>query len=149
MNEKWKIYREQFAVSNQGTVINLKTCKKLKPSINYNGYVYVNLWGDGWRENKRYHRLLAELFIPNPKNLPQINHIDGDKTNNDLGNLEWCDNGYNSLNRHYKINKTFTEKQKEQIKKDYSELQMPALCKKYKTDYRTIRKIVAPYDQEY
>lgn len=149
MNEKWKIYRGQFAVSDQGTVINLKTCKRLTPSINYNGYVYVDLRGDGWRENKRYHRLLAELFIPNPENLPQINHIDGDKTNNDLGNLEWCDNSYNSLNRHYKINKTFTEKQKEQIKKDYSELPMPALCKKYKTDYKTIRKIVAPGNQKY
>lgn len=146
MDEEWKIYRGQFAVSNQGTVINLKTCKRLTPSINYNGYVYVDLRGDGWRENKRYHRLLAELFIPNPKNLPQINHIDGDKANNDLGNLEWCDNSYNSLNRHYKMNKAFTEKQKEQIKKDYLKLPMPALCKKYKTDYRIIRKIVAPDD---
>ena len=146
MNEKWKIYREQFAVSNQGTVINLKTCKRLTPSINYNGYVYVDLRGEGWRENKRYHRLLAELFIPNPKNLPQINHIDGDKTNNDLGNLEWCDNSYNNLNKHYNLQKTFSTKDKEQMKKDYSELPMPQLCKKYKTDYKTIRKIVAPKD---
>ena len=116
MNEKWKIYREQFAVSNQGTVINLKTCKRLTPSINYNGYIYVDLRGEGWRENKGYHRLLAELFIPNPKNLPQINHIDGDKTNNDLGNLEWCDNSYNNLNKHYKLQKTFSAKEKEQMK---------------------------------
>ena len=146
MNEKWKIYREQFAVSNQGTVINLKTCKRLTPSINYNGYVYVDLRGEGWRENKRYHRLLAELFIPNPKNLPQINHIDGNKTNNDLGNLEWCDNSYNNLNKHYNLQKTFSAKEKEQMKKDYSELPMPQLCKKYKTDYKTIRKTVAPKD---
>ena len=146
MNEKWKIYREQFAVSNQGTVINLKTCKRLTPSVNYNGYVYVDLRGEGWRENKRYHRLLAELFIPNPKNLPQINHIDGNKTNNDLGNLEWCDNSYNNLNKHYNLQKTFSAKEKEQIKKDYSELPMPQLCKKHKTDYKTIRKIVAPKD---
>ena len=146
MNEKWKIYREQFAVSNQGTVINLKTCKRLTHSINYNGYVYIDLKGDGWRENKRYHRLLAELFIPNPKNLPQINHIDGNKTNNDLGNLEWCDNSYNNLNKHYNLQKTFSAKEKEQMKKDYSELPMPQLCKKYKKDYKTIRKIVAPKD---
>ena len=124
MNEKWKIYREQFAVSNQGTVINLKTCKRLTPSINYNGYVYVDLRGEGWRENKRYHRLLAELFIPNPKNLPQINHIDGNKTNNDLGNLEWCDNSYNNLNKHYNLQKTFSAKENEQIIKDHSELPM-------------------------
>ena len=90
--------------------------------------------------------MLAELFIPNPKNLPQINHIDGNKTNNDLGNLEWCDNSYNNLNKHYKLQKTFSAKEKEQMKKDYSELPMPQLCKKYKTDYKTIRKIVAPND---
>lgn len=45
MNEEWKIYKNQFAVSTQGIVINLKTSKRIKPSLNYNGYMYIDLRG--------------------------------------------------------------------------------------------------------
>ena len=54
--------------------------KKFKPHPN--GYVYVR--------GKRLHRLVAQLYIPNPYNLPEVNHIDEDKTNNKVSNLEWC-----------------------------------------------------------
>lgn len=61
------------------------------------GYPLVTLCsGDGVRKNKRIHRLLMEAFVPNPYNLPHINHIDGNKLNHSLSNLEWCTPAYNA-----------------------------------------------------
>lgn len=56
----------------------------------------VKLKRDGKNYYKRVHRLIAEHFLPNPNNLPQVNHIDGDKTNNNISNLEWVDNKSNT-----------------------------------------------------
>ena len=56
-----------------------------------NGYRFVCLRKDGKSSNKSIHRLVAMCFVPNPNNLPLVNHIDGDKLNNHASNLEWCD----------------------------------------------------------
>ena len=53
------------------------------------GYETVGLTKDGEQRTKPVHRLIAQAFIPNPQNKPEVNHIDGYKLNNDLGNLEW------------------------------------------------------------
>lgn len=74
-------------------------CKKgfLKPSKDTKGYLCIDLRKQNCkRRYPKVHRLVAEAFIPNPKQLPQINHIDGNKENNDVNNLEWCDNLYNT-----------------------------------------------------
>lgn len=59
------------------------------------GYFHVQLCKCGTIINKSVHRLVAEAFIPNPDNLPQVNHKDEDKSNNCVDNLEWCDAVYN------------------------------------------------------
>lgn len=68
----------------------------LKPKKDKYGYFQVNLWKNGKKKTFTVHRLVAEAFIPNPNNLPCINHKDECKTNNNVNNLEWCDNKYNN-----------------------------------------------------
>ena len=87
---------------------------------------------------------MAELFIPNPNGYDQVNHIDGDKTNNCLDNLEWYKGVKNMRhNREYgpKYAK-LTDEQIEQLKKYYRVIPMPELCKKYNIRYTAVLKLV-------
>lgn len=85
-----------YIVYEDGRVWSKHYNKLLKP-FNRNGYLRVNLDGKTFS----HHRLLAELFIPNPNNLPQVNHKNGIKNDNRLDNLEWCDNSYNQKHAWY------------------------------------------------
>lgn len=67
----------------------------LKPSTITKGYKGITLTKGKKRYPKKVHRLVAEAFIPNPNNKPQINHIDCNKSNNNVNNLEWCTNSEN------------------------------------------------------
>lgn len=90
-------YEGLYQVSNMGRIKSLKFGKEkiLKSCKGSGGYLYLVLCKDG--KNKPYlvHRLVASAFLNNPNNLPQINHIDEDKTNNKVENLEYCDAKYN------------------------------------------------------
>ena len=94
--EIWKNIKcfEQYSVSSLGNVRNNKTGRILKPRKHTGGYVRVMLCKDSKHYDCYIHRLVAQAFIPNPKNLPEVNHKDEDKSNNFVENLEWCDRVY-------------------------------------------------------
>ena len=97
--EEWKNvigYEGLYEVSNMGNVRNVRRNKLLKLTKTYYGYIQVNLYKNGIRTGLRVHRLVAQAFLPNPDNLPEVNHLDEDKTNNRVDNLEWCDRKYNN-----------------------------------------------------
>lgn len=94
MIEYKKIY-ENYLISSNGKIYSLKSKKVLKPIIQDNGYSYVTIHNNKIQKMFRLHRLVAETFIPNPNNLPQVNHKDENKQNNKVENLEWCTAKYN------------------------------------------------------
>lgn len=89
-------FETRYSVSEYGDVINIKTGHKLVPYTDYEGYIRVGLYKDGVRRYYGVHQLVAMAYIPNPDNLPIVNHKDEDKSNNYVGNLEWCDYGYST-----------------------------------------------------
>lgn len=91
--ENWKDvpgYEGLYQISNLGNVKSLYSNKILKPSIDKYGYTRFSATKDKIQKTLIIHRLVAKLFIPNPNNLPQVNHKDGNKNNNCKNNLEWC-----------------------------------------------------------
>ena len=88
----------QYNVSTSGQITNVTTGQVLKPFIDRRGYENFSLWGDdGTRKTLRGHQLVARKYIPNPDNLPQVDHLDGNKRNNSVENLEWVTNRENNL----------------------------------------------------
>ena len=85
-------------VSNKGRVYNKAKNKIMKQFLSGSGYKTISLWFGNKNNRKNYlvHRLVAMAFIQNEQNLPQVNHIDGNKENNNVNNLEWCDASYNN-----------------------------------------------------
>lgn len=79
----------KYCITTDGRVINSSGHEKA-PDLRSDGYHQVSLYNNGVRSTKRVHRLVAEAYIPNPENKPDINHKDGNKLNNDVSNLEWC-----------------------------------------------------------
>lgn len=111
IEEIWKDipgYEQLYQISNMGRVKSLERNvvrgrgglykieeKILKCTKDKDGYLRVNLCKDGKTKNYLIHRLVASTFLPNPDNLPQLNHIDEYKTNNCVDNLEYCTAEYN------------------------------------------------------
>lgn len=90
-----KGFENLYTIEEDGTIYNSKTGHIIKARPDKDGYLRVSLWNGDKQFTRFVHRLLAETFIPNPQNLPLINHKDENKTNNSLSNLEWCTHWYN------------------------------------------------------
>lgn len=93
--ENWRFIgaNSDYMVSDHGRILSFKGKSKLiiSSSITAKGYEYVAIRQKGIYVGYSVHRLVATAFIPNPKRLPQVNHLDGNKLNNHVANLEWCD----------------------------------------------------------
>ena len=124
---KWKDiigYENEYQINQFGEIRTLKDSPKLKkynvlkPQINKrNGYVYQMLYKNGKEKLLRVHRLVAMAFLPNPNNLPQVNHKDGNKQNNSVDNLEWCEQSYNMKHAFKTGLEKPSEKQKAAVRK--------------------------------
>ncbi len=99
LEEIWKNiqgYENRYQVSNYGRVKSFCRGENfLKPALAKNGYLVVTLWKNNRSKTFYVHRLVAEAFIPNPLNLPCVNHKTEIKTENFVENLEWCSKEYN------------------------------------------------------
>lgn len=111
LKEKWKDIEEYeglYQISNMGKIRSMDHyASNGKSIILYKGKTkklhtnkrtkYLSVMLSKNNKDRRFyiHRLVAQAFIPNPQNLPQVNHIDGDKKNNCVNNLEWCSRSYN------------------------------------------------------
>ena len=179
MIEEWRPiegYEGLYEVSNTGQVRSLDRYVKnghssyrlqkgrvLSPTKDRYGYLFVILTCNGKHKMFLVHRLVAQAFILNPDNLPQVNHKDEDKTNNRVDNLEWCDAKYNnnygsrkdkvrdtkikngywtglirkeSMKKYYQENRDrICEKQKEYAQKYYQE-NKDRICEQKKEYYR-------------
>ena len=133
VGEIWKDIKgyENYQISNYGriksktriTKVGIKNVKEalrkdkvLKPQKLTKGYLGVRLYQNTTGKTFKIHRLVANAFIPNPNNLLQVNHIDGNKSNNSADNLEWCTNEEN-MKHSYKIGLRNKEYLREHMRK--------------------------------
>lgn len=99
--EKVKGFKD-YVISRDGRIVSLRTKKELKKSNHSGGYLVITLRNSKTKKyyTKYFHRVIATQFIPNPLKLTDINHIDGDKKNNSLDNLEWVTRKENVIHAH-------------------------------------------------
>lgn len=106
--EQLKYYKiingyENYMIGRNSVIYNIKTGKKIKPLLGNHGYYVFNPSNNGKQKCVLIHRILAELYIPNDNpSRTYIDHIDRNKTNNNINNLRWTTNQENMMNMNYK-----------------------------------------------
>lgn len=123
---KWKDiegYEGEYQINHLGEIRTLKNSSKLKkfdilkPQLSKrNGYMYQMLYKNGKPKLVRIHRIVAKAYVPNLKKFTQVNHIDGNKQNNNASNLEWCDQHHNMKHAYDTGLQKPSEKQKDAIR---------------------------------
>ena len=149
IQEIWKNikgYEKLYQISNYGRIkskekyvktgiknsVKVKRKEKiLKNQINKNGYNYIFLSNEGKKKHMLIHRLVAEAFIPNPENKPQVNHIDGNKSNNYVDNLEWCTASENEIHAYKFLNKRKNNGNKGKLGKENAKAKIVLQINKY------------------
>ena len=173
MNEEWRPiegYEGLYEVSNTGRVrsldryvkgkgesYRLQKGKMLSPIKNKYGYLQVNLCCNGKNKMFLVHRLSAQAFIPNPDNLPEINHKDENPGNNSVDNLEWCDRSYNNNygTRKDKVrdtnikNGSWSGLSRKEYMKDYYEENKESMKKYYQENRGRICERQKEYNRKY
>lgn len=107
--EQWKPIQEfnnEYEVSNLGRVRSMKryggqVWRIMPQTKQHHGYHAVMFWMNNKAYCRKVHRLVAQYFLPNPDNLKEVNHIDGNKDNNHVSNLEWCTRSHNVKHSFY------------------------------------------------
>ena len=164
--EIWRViygFENYYEVSNLGKIRSVDRCvfhktslllnlkgKSIKPHLNKNGYLFVNITKKSKAFNKSVHRLVAESFLDNPHDKKDVNHIDGNKLNNEVTNLEWATRSENLIHA-YNIglkdkgekhcNSKLTEIQVLEIR-SFNNVSQTELAIKYKVSRKCISKIL-------
>ena len=146
-----KEFIKDYYITKNGEVYSILNGKKrrLKTQINQKGYERIIIR----KKSYQIHRLVAENFIPNQNNLQQVNHKDGNKLNNCVDNLEWCNNSYNQIHawnnnlqpRLRKVpNRALTLEQAKEIREEYltGKTSQRKLAKKYNVSKTTIADLL-------
>ena len=131
-----KNYEGLYQVSELGE-IKSKRGIILKPQPNTSGYFQVGLYKNGIRRKFCVHKLVAEAFISNPYNLPEVNHKDEDKSNNTVSNLEWCTRIYNNNYGSHNDRAAFSRSNKYNVYDKFNKL--IASNATFKALYRTLK----------
>ena len=142
MKEIWKDiigFEGIYEISNLGRIRRIKTGRILSTRRSDGWYITVTLYKDKKRYGKSLHRLVAETFVPNPYNLPEVNHIDEDKINNRADNLEFCDRKYNVNYGTIKDRIRNTRLKNGHINEEYSRLDKKSYGKKYYQEHKEDR----------
>lgn len=150
MNEiTWKRYRDsQYSVSQCGQIRNITSGKFKCLSADTYGYLVTTLFKEGKRKQYKVHRMVAEMFVDGYDDQLQVNHIDGNKKNNNYTNLEWCSSKQNTMHAirnglfNNRINETDVVKIRGSVIRNSKDFGVIATAKIYNVSYATISRVL-------